>query len=262
MSVGFGGEVAAYYARYRRGYPAEAVDAVASAFGLGVDDVVLDLGCGTGQLTLPLATRVRAVIGLDPEPDMLVLAQQAAGRRGMSNVSWMLGADIDVPTVGHLLGDHGLGAVTIAVAIHWMDRNTLFRAIRPLLRPGGGVAVITNGTPLWLQDTEWSRALRACLEQWLGRRSAWSCQTDDKGRRLNSDAMASAGYRVVETSVDYVADLTIDELVGGVFSAISADELPPPKRRTEFASQVRDALSGQEPLTEHVRVSLQFGHRD
>lgn len=140
-----------------------------------------------------------------------------------------------------------------------MDRDTLFRAARPLLRPGGGIAVVTNGTPLWLQDTEWSRTLAECLEQWTGKRPTGSCQTDEEGRRLNREALMSAGYRVVESSVDYEAELTIDQLVGGVFSAISADRLPPPERREEFAAQVRDALGRQEPLTEHVRVSLQFG---
>jgi hypothetical protein len=44
MSLGFGGEVAGYYARYRRGYPPAAVDAIAQTFGLGTNDVVMDLG--------------------------------------------------------------------------------------------------------------------------------------------------------------------------------------------------------------------------
>lgn len=261
MGRGFSGEVATYYARYRRGYPPAAVDAIAEAFGLGVNDVVVDLGCGTGQLSLALAARVRAVVGVDPEPDMLVLARQAARGRSVANASWILGADTDLPALGLLWPDRMVGAVTIALAIHWMDRDTLFRAVRPLLRPGGGIAVVTNGTPLWLQDIEWSRTLRECLEQWTGTRQTWSCQTDDAGRRLNREALTSAGYRVVESSVDYQAELTIDELVGGIFSAISADRLPPQARREEFAAQVRDALGGQEPLIEHVRVWLQFGHR-
>jgi SAM-dependent methyltransferase len=260
MGMGFSGEVATYYARYRRGYPPAAVDAIAEAFGLGIDDVVVDLGCGTGQLSLPLAARVRAVVGMDPEPDMLVLARRTANERGVANTWWVLGADSDLPALGHLLGERMVGAVTIALAIHWMDRDTLFRAIRPLLRPGGGIAVVTNGTPLWLQDTEWSRTLAECLERWTGRRPTGSCQTDDEGRRLNRQALTSAGYRVVESSVDYVADLTVDELVGGIFSAISADQMPSPERREEFAAQVRGTLAQHEPLTEHVRVSLQFGH--
>jgi cyclopropane fatty-acyl-phospholipid synthase-like methyltransferase len=51
MSIdpGFRGEIAGYYARYRRGYPATVVDAIAAAFDLGPADTVLDLGCGTGE---------------------------------------------------------------------------------------------------------------------------------------------------------------------------------------------------------------------
>lgn len=260
MDSDFGGEVATYYARYRRGYPPAAVDAIAEAFGLGVGDLVVDLGCGTGQLSLPLAARVRAVVGMDPEPDMLALARRAGNERGVANVWWILGADSDVPTLVNLFGDRTVGVVTIALAIHWMDRDTLFRAIRPLLRPGGGIAVVTNGEPLWLQDTEWSRTLREFLEQWTGKRQDWACQTDEAGRRLNREALMSAGYRVVESSVDYEAELTTDQLVGGIFSALSTDRLPPPQRRKEFAAQVRDALARHEPLTEHIRVSIQLGH--
>jgi SAM-dependent methyltransferase len=254
----FGGEVATYYARYRRGYPAAAVDAMVEAFALTGDDLVVDLGCGTGQLGLPLAARVRAVVGMDPEPDMLVLARRSARQAGVANTSWVLGADSDLPALGALLGGGAIAAVTVAVAIHWMDRPPLFRAARPLLRPGGGVAVVTNGTPLWLQDAEWSRTLQECMRRWLGTRPSNSCQTDEAGRRLNRQALASAGYQVVEDCVDYEAQLTVDQLVGGVFSALSVDRLPPPESRQEFAAMVHDAV-GPDPLTEHVRVWLQFG---
>lgn len=262
MGHGFSGDVATYYAQYRRGYPPAAVDAITEAFALTTDDLVVDLGCGTGQLSLPLATRVRAVVGMDPEPDMLALARRSAQQRGAANISWILGADTDLPALDALLGNRTVGAVTIAVAVHWMDRATVFRAARPLLRPGGGIAVITNGTPLWLQDTEWSRTLQECLQQWRGleKPPTNSCQTDEAGRRLNREALEAAGYRVLETSVDYAAQLTVDQLVGGVFSALPADQLPPWASRDTFAAQLRDALAHHDHLTEHVRVWLQFGH--
>ncbi|MER5335729.1 methyltransferase domain-containing protein [Micromonospora sp. NPDC002717] len=144
------------------------LDALVGAFGLGAADTVVDLGRGTGQLSLPLAARVGAVIGVDPEPDMLTLARQAALNVARANATWLLGADSDLPALGRLLGERTIGALTVAVAIHLMDRDTLFRAARPLLRAGGGVAVVTNGAPLWLQDAEWSGALRECLERLLG----------------------------------------------------------------------------------------------
>src|SRR5918993_1054684 len=107
MGLGFGGEVAAFYARFRRGYPG-----------------------------------------------------------GVTNISWVLGADTDVPGLGVLLGQRSVAAVTIGTALHWMHPEQLFPALVPLLRPGGGgVAVITNGVPVWQQDSEWSQRLREFLEQ-------------------------------------------------------------------------------------------------
>jgi SAM-dependent methyltransferase len=164
----FGGEAAGYYHRFRHGYPGAVIDALVGAFKLTGQDVTVDLGCGTGQLTLPMARHTRAVIGVDVEPDMLVHARQAARDADVRNVMWMLGADTDIPALRYLLGDRSVGAVTIAQALHWMNHQDLFRAVVPLVRPGGGIAVITNGTPLWLHETDWSRALREILEKWLG----------------------------------------------------------------------------------------------
>ena len=115
--------------------------ALADGFGLTSADVVVDLGCGTGQLTLPVAARVRAVIGVDPEPDMLAHGRRAASDQGVTNVTWMVGADTDLPALGALLGPRSVGAVTVGQALHWMRHNDLFRAAVPLARAGGGVAV-------------------------------------------------------------------------------------------------------------------------
>ncbi len=49
----FRGEVASFYARYRRGYPGAFTSMLARALRLGPDAVVADIGCGTGQLTIP-----------------------------------------------------------------------------------------------------------------------------------------------------------------------------------------------------------------
>lgn len=118
MDQGFRGEVADFYHKYRRGYPPAVIDAVVQAFDLTMDDVVVDLGCGTGQLTVPLAGQVRSVAGVDPEPDMLLRARLAAADRGVANVSWMIGSDADMPALGRLLGTRAVGAVTIGQALH------------------------------------------------------------------------------------------------------------------------------------------------
>ena len=137
-NLDFGGEVAGFYHQYRRGYPPAVFDALIGAFSLTSDNVVVDLGCGTGQLTLPIAKTVRAVAGVDPEPDMLARARRAATEQGVRNAGWLLGADSDIPALAALLGNRRAGAVTIGQALHWMRYRELIPALVPLLRPGGG----------------------------------------------------------------------------------------------------------------------------
>jgi SAM-dependent methyltransferase len=55
MDLGFGGEVADLYHRYRHGYPDAVIDVLEDAFNLNAQDLVLDLGCGTGQLVKRIA---------------------------------------------------------------------------------------------------------------------------------------------------------------------------------------------------------------
>ncbi|MFE9749318.1 class I SAM-dependent methyltransferase [Saccharothrix saharensis] len=257
MALGFRGDVADYYHRYRRGYPPEAFDVLAEVFGLTRDDVAVDLGCGTGQVTVPLAGRVRAVVGVDPEPDMLAHGRRAAGEQGLVNVSWVVGSDADVPALRAALGDGSVGVVTIGQALHWMRHDDLFDAVFPLVRSGGGVAVLTNGTPLWLQDADWSRALRAFLEEWLGTPAGGACGTDEESQARYRRSLTAAGFRVEVHGVDYTDTPDVESVVGGVLSALPADRLP--ADRQAFTDRIRHALEPHAPFTEHVHVTVLTG---
>jgi ubiquinone/menaquinone biosynthesis C-methylase UbiE len=259
VDLGFRGEVADFYHRYRRGYPPAVIGTLVDAFLLTSNDIVIDLGCGTGQLTLPVATRVRAVAGVDPEPDMLARARRAAAEQGIGNVNWILGADTDMPALATLLGDQHAGAVTIGQALHWMCYGELFGNLAPFLRPGGGIAVITNGTPLWLQDNAWSYALRRFLEEWLDTNATNACCTDEASQQRYRDTLTAAGFDVTEASIDYADGLDLEHLVGSLYSALSVQQLPPPDQRPAFAEQVRRAVAPHERFTEHVRVRMLLG---
>ncbi|MET8677949.1 class I SAM-dependent methyltransferase [Streptomyces sp. NPDC004647] len=260
MTLGFSGDVAQYYAKFRRGYPPQVLDTLQAAFGLGTGDVVLDLGCGTGQLAVPLASRVRSVIGVDPEPDMLRLARQSATGQGVHNATWVLGADTDIPAMGALVGQRALAMTVIGQALHWMRHDELFRELTPLFRAGGGIAVVANGTPLWLQDSAWSRSLRRFLEEHFGTRLEATCGTGSRDRLRYAQALGEAGYEDVrETAIEYSDELSVDELIGGVYSAIPADGLPAPADRPAFAEAIRQSLPPELRFTEHVRVSVLTG---
>jgi SAM-dependent methyltransferase len=208
---------------------------------------------------LPIAERVRGVVGVDPEPDMLRRARQAADDANVTNVTWMLGADTDLPAVGRVVGDSSIGAVTVGQALHWMQHDQLFRSAASLVRADGGVAVVTNGAPLWLQDSDWSRALRDWLERWLDEKLTFACGTDEPSQRLYHQSMTQAGFDVSSTSVDYEVELTLDQIVGGVLSALPVHLLPAPDARPGFAQQISAALGPHRCFSEHVHVAILAG---
>ena len=259
MELGFGGEIADLYHRYRRGYPPELIPAIVNAFSLRADDLVIDVGCGTGQLATPIAEHVRAVIGIDPEPDMLAHARSAAQDQGVTNVGWMVGRDTDLPLLRSLLGEQVVGAVVVGQALHWMDHQALFAAAGLLLRPGGGIAVVANGIPLWLQDSGWSRALRAWLGDWLGARPANSCGTDEATQHRYRESLTMNGFDVGQVEIDYTDELDFDHLLGGVYSALPVDRLPSRRQRPQIAADLRKVLDPHQPFIEHVPVRALLG---
>src|SRR5262249_26856703 len=103
--------------------------------GLTEDSVIVDLGAGTGQLTLAAAPRCSRVIAVDVSPVMLdrLRAKVAAAQL----------ANIDVVQAGFLSYDHRGGHVDFVYsryALHHLPdfwKGVALARIRSLLEPGG-----------------------------------------------------------------------------------------------------------------------------
>ncbi|MFD8497524.1 class I SAM-dependent methyltransferase [Amycolatopsis sp. NPDC059657] len=251
----FAGDTVDNYAKHRRGYRPDVIGHLAAAFGVGAGSRVLDLGCGTGQLAYPFAEVAGAVIGMDPSVDML--AQARAGSTA-SNITWLLGADTDVPTLETLLGKESLDLATIGSALHWMEPAPLFAALARLLRPGGGVAVTANGIPMWTHDTPWSHALAEVSAEYLGKPDLSGCGTDDTARAGYAEALRAAGFTdVKEERFDYTEAHTPDDVIGSLYSAANLDALTD-EQRADFDAALRAALGGG-PFVEDVPVKVLTG---
>lgn len=232
--LGFSGEVAEYYAKFRPGYPPPVIDALVHRLGLTSGHRVLDLGCGTGQLAVPLSRPVGHVVAVDPEPDMLALGPK------LPRIEWRLGSDADVPALGRF------DAVVVGQALHWMDHERLFREADT-----AKFAIIANGTPLWRQHP----AIREVLEEWFGRPMTADCGTDAAARRRYASALEAAGYTPHEWTVAHAHEHTIEALTGSLFSAMSPQTLPSPRDRPLFQERLRRALRA-DTYTEPIAVTV------
>jgi ubiquinone/menaquinone biosynthesis C-methylase UbiE len=93
---------------------------------------VLDLGCGTGVVSLPLAKRGFDVVGIDHSPEMLELARQKLTAAGVE-------ATFETGDVRALrFGDAEFDCVTIQGLLHHLEEldSCLAEMVRAL-RPGG-----------------------------------------------------------------------------------------------------------------------------
>jgi ubiquinone/menaquinone biosynthesis C-methylase UbiE len=104
---------------------------------LHVGDMVVEVGCGTGRLTLPLAAVSPArVMGVDAEAKMLGVARakDEAGR-----VEWVKGSAYRLP-----VGDGEAALVMMVMVVHLLrQRVRAFSEVRRVLRPGGLVSLWT-----------------------------------------------------------------------------------------------------------------------
>lgn len=92
---------------------------------------IVDLGCGTGLLTVTFVTEGRRVVGVDPSAVMLDLARR---RPGASGVEWIEGDSASIPG-----DDFDLAVMTGNVAQHIGDADwtRTLADLRRSLRAGG-----------------------------------------------------------------------------------------------------------------------------
>jgi SAM-dependent methyltransferase len=131
-------DVAGAYERGRPEYPPAVVGVIAAELGLPPAAQVLDLAAGTGKLTRALLRAGLDVTAVEPQSSLReVLAASIGGKRVREG-----------PAEAIPLPDRSVLAVTVGDAFHWFDQAVALAEIRRVLRPRGGLAVLST-VPDW-----------------------------------------------------------------------------------------------------------------
>jgi ubiquinone/menaquinone biosynthesis C-methylase UbiE len=123
----------------------ERLQAMVAEANLSPGDLVLEIGCGTGRLTLPLAEMTLAsVMGVDTEARMLEVARSKDIDR---KVNWQRGSAYRLP-----LENGAAALVLMAMVVHLLrQRGRAFAEARRVLRAGGRLSAWTF-TPRHVED--------------------------------------------------------------------------------------------------------------
>jgi SAM-dependent methyltransferase len=123
------------YARYRPSYPAQIIQEIKGYVAdISKETQVLELGCGTGQLTQLLLAEPWQVIATDPSEDMLQEAKKALPQ-----------GDFQYASLESFKKSDTFDIVVTATAYHWFDKHTRIKNLNQLLKPNGKLVVMVNG---------------------------------------------------------------------------------------------------------------------
>ncbi len=136
-------------------YPPELFDIL---MGLVLDEspVVLDLGCGTGDISRYLAPRVRRIDAVDPSEAMIALGQALPGGQH-PHLNWI------VSTAEDWRYPETYSLVVTAESLHWMDWDIVLPRIQRCLAAEGQLAIVLGRE---LRNVPWDAEMGELITQY------------------------------------------------------------------------------------------------
>jgi SAM-dependent methyltransferase len=130
-------EVPELYDRVRPTYPDELFADLVAITGMDECASVLEVGCGTGQATRPLAAFGCSVTAVEPGAGLAALARQ--------RLATFRNVEVETSTFEEW-EERGrrFDVLVAASAWHWVDPSTCWRRAHDVLNPGGWMALLGN----------------------------------------------------------------------------------------------------------------------
>ena len=222
---------AEYYSRFRFPYPPALFDYLTETFSFNGTGKALDLGCGPGLLSIPLASSFNKIAAMDPDEEMLNEARGAATAAKIHNIEFVKGSSWDLsPATGTFR------FAVMGQSFHWMDRDQVLNALHGLIEPNSGLAIVyqKRKIPKAIQNAEDETVRKFLGERRRAGRGYYEHPPDNHEVVLGRSRFAT----LAPWHYTYQRTQTIDEAVGFVFSTSRATRQLLGDRAKEFEAEL------------------------
>lgn len=214
---------------------------------------ILDLGCGTGRLTVEISevTGSGRVVGLDRSASMLKIAAQSP------RIRVVLGDGAALPFASVF------DAVVSTATLHWVkDHEAAFASIHRVLRPGGRFVAQCGGGPNLSRLLRHAHELMDCTRYhpYFG---SWEDPWTFAGPDATRERLARAGFVDVHTDLEAAPTRLPDapafsEFISCVCVRHHVDRLPSDVRPAFVAELTARAAADDPPFTlDYWRLNIE-----
>jgi len=239
-------------------YPRSLIDDLAARAGADGAGRLLDLACGTGQLSFALHGCFGEVWAADQEPDMADTVRAKAKAAGIGNIRVLTSAAENLAAP-----EQSFDLIAIGNAFHRLHRETIAAIVFRRLRPGRCAALVWSDSP-WVGEAPWQRALSAVKQRWMARTGAGDRVPPgyDLARRERPDLgiLRDTGFGIVGRYEFLTAhEWTPDTLLGFMLSTSVLSHAALGERVAGFGADLRRELTACEPAC-RMRQTIRFAY--
>jgi SAM-dependent methyltransferase len=236
---------ARFYDEFRVAYPHRLLDDLRVRAQITGTGRLLDLACGTGQITFGLASSFAEVWAVDQEPEAVDFARAKALRHGVGNVRWIAGL------AEHVDADGAFELVAIGNAFHRLPRRRIAESAMRWLGADGHLALLWCNPP-WDGSLDWQRVLADALHRWTREVAATERVPANLDRHLAEEphvnVLASAGFTIVgEFEFETPYEWSVEKLTGFMYSTSVLSQPALGRHVQVFARDLRERLLAVEP---------------
>lgn len=246
---------AVYYSRYRIPYPQELIDNLIEHAGLQQNGILLDLACGPGRLTIPLANSFSKVIAIDIDSEMIAVGKDDSKKQGIYNIEWLIGRAEELE-----LEPNSADLITMGDAFHRLDQSLILDQANRWLKPGAYVAIVGMYS-IWRGNEEWHKLVSEIINKWTPLPPVINIsEYRDYGLMLKDKGFIDTATE----SFEFPNHCTIDSIVGYLYSTSRCSKKILGNNASEFEAELRTGLTKlneQGVFSENIKCGYTIGRK-